>query len=110
MTIVSEVNKIYTLNEIKSISTPIFKKYASIKEVYLFGSYARNEATERSDIDFMLVLNDYDIKSRKDGLIVEADLYDGFQKNVDTINYEQAMRVMKESIERDGIKIYEQEI
>jgi hypothetical protein len=40
----------YTLNEIKEKTVPIAKSYG-IQSVGIFGSYARNEATDKSDID-----------------------------------------------------------
>ena len=43
-------NKVYQVNEIKKIVTPIAKKYGA-ERVYLFGSYARGNATSESDID-----------------------------------------------------------
>ena len=43
--------KLLTLTEIKHIVKPLVDKY-HINEVYIFGSYARNEATSASDIDF----------------------------------------------------------
>ena len=39
----------YTLEEIKSIIKPIAKKYG-VERVYLFGSYARGDITESSDV------------------------------------------------------------
>ena len=39
---------IYTIEEIRRIITPIAKKYR-LPAVYLFGSYARGDATETSD-------------------------------------------------------------
>ena len=39
-----------TIQAIKERVAPICKKYA-IERLYLFGSYARNEATEDSDVD-----------------------------------------------------------
>lgn len=48
---------IYTINQIREKSKNIFDKQDFVKEAYLFGSYARGEATENSDIDFMIVLN-----------------------------------------------------
>jgi len=42
-----------TIKEIKSIVEPIAKKYG-VERVYLFGSYARGEATESSDIDLRI--------------------------------------------------------
>ncbi len=43
---------IYTIDKIKNIYLNIFEKY-HIKDVWIFGSYAKNEATEISDIDFL---------------------------------------------------------
>lgn len=43
-------HNILTIKEIKKIIKPILNKY-DIKEIYLFGSYARGEAKESSDID-----------------------------------------------------------
>ena len=48
---------IYTIEQIKDKCRKVFDKQNFIKEAYLFGSYARGEATEKSDIDFMIVLN-----------------------------------------------------
>lgn len=41
----------YTLNEIKEKAIPIAMSYG-IQSLGIFGSYARNEATDDSDIDF----------------------------------------------------------
>ena len=42
---------VYTIDEIKRISVPIAKEYG-VNSLSLFGSYARCEANEDSDIDF----------------------------------------------------------
>ena len=42
---------IYTIDEIKAKVRPIADKY-DVKEMYLFGSYARGEADGESDLDF----------------------------------------------------------
>ncbi len=44
---------VFTINDIVSLVKPIVKKYG-VKEVYLFGSYARGEADGNSDIDFLV--------------------------------------------------------
>ena len=44
-------DKVYTLNEIKAIANPIARRYG-VDALYLFGSYARGEATASSDLDF----------------------------------------------------------
>ena len=43
-----------TLNEISTAVAAIAPQY-EIDEVYLFGSYARGDATEESDVDFRVV-------------------------------------------------------
>ena len=42
--------KKYTIDEIKAIVDPIARKYG-VERVYLFGSYARGDVNENSDID-----------------------------------------------------------
>jgi len=45
--------KIFTSEDIKTLVKPIAEKY-HVKEVYIFGSYARGEANEESDLDFLI--------------------------------------------------------
>ena len=45
---------IYTIEDIKTAILPIIQEYG-IKRISLFGSYARGEATLKSDIDFHLI-------------------------------------------------------
>ena len=47
---------IYTVNDIKRILQPVFKKH-NIKKAVLFGSYAKGEADDKSDIDIMVDSN-----------------------------------------------------
>ncbi len=42
-----------TIDEIKNAVSKVGKKYG-IKSAYLFGSYAKNTATERSDVDLII--------------------------------------------------------
>ena len=97
-------NKIYTLEEIKTKSKPIFINNDFVDKVYLFGSYARGEATEHSDLDFMVVL------ARPVGLDFFG-LYDylqtEFHKNVDVITENEAKSIMPKTLERDKVLIYE---
>ncbi len=44
---------IYSVKELKRRIEPVAKKYG-LREVYLFGSYARCEATEQSDVDILI--------------------------------------------------------
>lgn len=42
-----------TIDEIKNAVSKVGKKYG-IKSAYLFGSYTKNTATERSDVDLII--------------------------------------------------------
>lgn len=44
---------IFTIKDIADLVKPIVEKYG-VKEIYLFGSYARGEANEDSDLDFLV--------------------------------------------------------
>lgn len=57
---------ILTLKQIKQTIKPILSEYG-IKEVYLFGSYSRGEATSKSDVDIYCEEGDV-----KDLLIMDA--------------------------------------
>ena len=46
-----------TIEEIRDKITPICQKYG-VKSAYLFGSYARGEATEKSDVDIRIEQGD----------------------------------------------------
>ena len=44
----------YTIETIREKVIPIAKKYG-VKKISLFGSYARGEADEKSDLDFLVI-------------------------------------------------------
>lgn len=74
---------IYTLDEIRRITTPIAQKY-NLSAVYLFGSYARGTAREDSDLDLLV-----DLSGQKNLLRTFTFLYDdlteAFQKPIDLV-------------------------
>jgi predicted nucleotidyltransferase len=77
---------IYTIEEIKEICFPIFFE-RNLKRVYLFGSYARNMATNTSDLDFLMDGEGSSLKSLFDQidlqLALEAALENGFKENIE---------------------------
>lgn len=73
-------NNILTIDDIKAIVKPIAEKYG-VEEVYLFGSYARGEATESSDLDFLVFGGD-NFKLTKIFALAE-EFRQSFQKQVD---------------------------
>lgn len=82
---------IYTIDEIKQKVAPIAKKY-NIEKVWLFGSYARGEANEDSDVDLLL-----DYTRLTGGLFayggVYVDFEECFEKGVDIV----AQKAMEQS-------------
>lgn len=77
-------NKIYTFEEIKSITKVIFEKY-QIRKAYLFGSYARGEATSNSDIDIMIVKENSKIITLLNLSEFEVELEKALNKKIDVI-------------------------
>lgn len=73
---------ILTVEEITARVTPIAEKY-NLKEVYLFGSYARGEAREDSDVD--LAFSSNEILSYFKIFEIEADLEETLSKSVDLV-------------------------
>ncbi len=73
-------NDIFTLEEITEIIRPIALKY-QVNAIYLFGSYARGEATCDSDLDF-LVFGGSRFKLTMIFALAE-DLRNAFHKSVD---------------------------
>ena len=49
-------DKVYSIEEIKAIVVPICKKFF-VKQLFLFGSYAKVTNHEDSDIDVAIIIN-----------------------------------------------------
>lgn len=75
-------DKIYTLDEIRSVAVPIAEKYG-VDAMYLFGSYARGEATSGSDLDFRIERGR--IQSLFELSAMYGDLSSQFQKELDLL-------------------------
>lgn len=75
---------IYTIEEIKTRIMPLAVKY-QLYAVYLFGSYARGEATEDSDIDILIDRTGSLIKGLFDMGGLYNDLCDSLKKEVDIV-------------------------
>lgn len=75
-------NSVYTIKRIKSIIKPILNKYG-ITNVYLFGSYARGEAKETSDVD--IYCDKGNVKTFIDQGLLEDELVAALNKKVDIV-------------------------
>lgn len=93
-----KLNKEEAIAQIKKLVEPIFKKYG-VEKAYVFGSYARGDYNENSDIDIIIVAKN--IKSLFIiGMILEA-LKQALNKEVDLIE--------EECFEEDQMEDFEQE-
>ena len=94
---------ILTLKEIKDRILPILAKH-EIKEVYLFGSYARGEANKNSDLD--IYCEKGDINSLIQQGILEDELQSALGKEVDIVFIGSRMNdFFRKQLEGDKIRI-----
>ena len=101
-------NRVYTLEEIAAIIAPIAARYG-VDKIYIFGSYARGEADESSDID--LCIEAVTIK----GLFALGGLYSDLEealgKELDLITVKSLKynddNDFKEHLEKERVLIYE---
>ena len=96
-------DKIYTLDEIKAIAHPIAQRYG-IAALYLFGSYARGEATPQSDIDFRVDRGNIVDLLELGGLF--SDLEESFQKPLDVLTTQMLSPAFLNSIRAEEVLIY----
>lgn len=94
---------ILTLKQIKDKVLPILSKH-HINEVYLFGSYARGEEKNTSDVD--IYCESGDIKTFIDQGFLEDELEEALGKEVDIIFIGSRMDdFFKKQLEGDKIRI-----
>ncbi len=94
--------KVFSLDDIKAMVRPIAEKY-QVEAIYLFGSYARGEADEESDLDF-LVFGGKDFKLTlvldiaEELRIVSKKKVDAFEISEVNTDSEFYRRVMQEKV------------
>lgn len=94
---------VLSIKKIKNAVMPILSKH-KIEEVYLFGSYARGEATSSSDVD--IYCSSGDIETFLDQGALEEELQNALGKDVDIVFIGSKMdEYLKEQLEEDKIRI-----
>ncbi len=97
------MDRVYTIDEIRSIVIPIAAAH-NVERIYLFGSYARGDATADSDIDLRVD------KGKLKGLFalgaLYADLEDGLGKQLDLLTTGSLDQKFLQRIEKEEILIY----
>ncbi len=97
-------NIIYNVKTIKNICRSIFEQYPKVECAYLYGSYARGEATGKSDIDILVVCPPMGMRFYK----MAVDLEKALNKEVDLQTHRQlaGSEDFVATILKEGIKIY----
>jgi len=98
-------NTVYTIDEIRRRFLPVTRKY-DIVEAFLFGSYARGEATNTSDLDFYIRTGKLKSGWEIGGIWVDTEK--AMNKKIDIV-YADQMEIDKkfeEEMRKNLIKIY----
>lgn len=94
------------IEEIKNVVIQFCEKYP-MKRIGLFGSYARGEADEESDIDLVVEF------AENIGLLkiigLKVDLEEHFRKKVDLVEMDNLYEYVKEDIIKDMVTFFEWE-
>ena len=100
-----------SIDSIRLMILPAVLKYG-IERATLFGSYARGEAKEDSDVDFLIECNGIDTMTEY--LSLTDDLKTAIGKNVDIVMYDalqtdrsRAAKRLRQNIEKDKVIVYE---
>lgn len=96
---------ILTTDYIKQVITGFFEK-KPVKKVWLFGSYARGEADENSDVD-VLVEIDFRPGIASDYISWHRELAEKLNKKVDIVSSGAINKYIRPFIDKDKCVIYE---
>jgi predicted nucleotidyltransferase len=99
-----KLRMIYSISDIKKIVNPVAKNYG-VEKMWVFGSYARGEATSESDIDFRVDGGDIKGYFTLGGLY--CDLEEAFGKKIDLLTTGSLEDDFLEYIAKDEVIIYE---
>ena len=92
-----------TLERTRQVVTEVGQKYG-IKNAYLFGSYAKNEATETSDVD--IIMERGDVRTYDDYFDMHEELEKGLGTKVDLVSMDGVKPRFYELIKNDRILLY----
>lgn len=94
---------VYTIEQIRDIAVPIARSYG-VSSLSLFGSYARGEATEDSDIDILVDCGAIRSAFQMGGLY--ADLSEGLGKELDLVTTNHRDKAFLGRIHKDQLRLY----
>lgn len=76
--------KVYQIQEIRERISPVAQKY-SLPAVYLFGSYARGEATPSSDVDLLIDRGNSKVRGMFEMGALYEELCHALEKEIDLV-------------------------
>ncbi len=94
---------VYTVEQIRRIAAPIARAYG-LNSLSLFGSYARGEATENSDIDMIVDCGKVRSAFQMGGLY--ADLSESLGKTLDLVTTDHRDKAFLGRIQADELRLY----
>lgn len=104
---------VYTLEEIAKRVEPVARTYG-LRALYVFGSYARNQATEESDIDLLVDTTGTNLHSLLSLGALYCDLEAALEKKIDLITVSSLQqkallsseRLFRENVDKEKVKLY----
>lgn len=95
-----------TVNEIRTKVAAFFRD-KPIQRAFVFGSLARQEATERSDVDILVELDATKTVGLIEYIRISDDLETILQQKVDLVAEDGLSPFIKPQVDREKILIYE---
>ena len=90
------------IQEIQAKVTPVFLRHGVVRAA-LFGSQARGEATEKSDLDFLVEFGGE--KTLLDLAALQMELEEALGKEVDVLTYRSLHPRVRERVLRDQVPL-----
>ena len=103
----------FNLDRIKTLITPVAKKH-NLRSVYVFGSYARNDATQDSDVDLLIDRDGSDIHGIFGMNALLNEFKETLKKDVDLVTLQSLRQESTvrnnpdfiENVTKERVKIY----
>ena len=92
------------IDKIKEKIRPILKK-SDVSRLFVFGSFARGEQNNDSDLDLIVEFNNDD-KTLLDIVGLQLDIEEAIKRKVDLLTRGGIYHRLRERIEKESIRIY----
>ncbi len=93
-------------NKLQELQT-YFSTQPAIQKVHLFGSFARGEATAKSDVDLLVVLNYDFLPTAIEYFQIWNEIEDLLKRKVDFVSEKSLSKRVQPFVEPEKILIYE---